>query len=42
VRFDPETDYFGVMTKDGTPKTFFKPDPAQHGYESNLDYFNAQ
>jgi hypothetical protein len=42
VRFDPETDYFGVMTKDGTPRTFFRPDPAQHGYPTNLDYFNAQ
>ena len=42
VRFDPATDYFGVMTKDGTPRTFFRPDPAQHGYPTNLDYFNAQ
>ncbi|WP_157756646.1 hypothetical protein [Plantactinospora sp. KBS50] len=42
VRFDPQTDYFGVMTKDGTPRTFFRPDPAQHGYPTNLDYFNAQ
>ncbi len=42
VRFDPATDYFGVMTKDGTPKTFFRPDPAKHGYPTNLDYFNAQ
>ncbi|MFC3384354.1 outer membrane protein assembly factor BamB family protein [Couchioplanes azureus] len=42
VRFDPETDYFGVMTKDGTPRTFYKPDPEQHGFPTNLDYFNAQ
>ncbi len=42
VRFDPATDYFGVMTQNGTPRTFFKPDPAQHGYASNLDYFLAQ
>ncbi|HEX8347157.1 MAG TPA: polymorphic toxin-type HINT domain-containing protein, partial [Actinoplanes sp.] len=42
VRFDPNTDYFGVMTRDGTPKTFFVPDPTKHGYATNLDYFNAQ
>jgi pyocin large subunit-like protein len=42
VRFDPVTDNFGVMTKAGTPRTFFRPDPAQHGYSTNLDYYNAQ
>ncbi|SPC10167.1 hypothetical protein CT19431_240047 [Cupriavidus taiwanensis] len=24
------------------PKTMFRPDPAQHGYPTNMDYFNAQ
>jgi pyocin large subunit-like protein len=42
VRFDPATDAFGVMDKAGSPRTFYKPDPAQHGYSTNLDYFNAQ
>ena len=42
VRFDPDTNYFGVMKADGTPKTFFVPDPAQHGYPTNMDYYNAQ
>jgi pyocin large subunit-like protein len=42
VRFDPSTNAFGVMDKTGTPRTFYKPDPAKHGYATNLDYFNAQ
>lgn len=40
--YDPSSDTFAVKTKDGAPKTMFKPDPAQHGYATNLDYFNAQ
>ncbi len=42
VRYDPGTNTFGVMDKSGAPRTFYKPDPAQHGHPSNLDYFNAQ
>ena len=42
VRFDPTTDTFGVMDANGAPRTMFKPDPAVHGYPTNLDYFNAQ
>ncbi|WP_415877870.1 hypothetical protein [Burkholderia diffusa] len=40
--YDPLTNTFAVKTQDGAPKTMFKPDPAQHGYPTNLDYFNAQ
>lgn len=42
VRFDPTTNAFGVMDKTGAPRTFYVPDPAKHGYPTNLDYFNAQ
>ena len=42
VFFDPATDTFAVQGANNAPKTMFKPDPAQHGYPSNLDYFNAQ
>jgi len=42
VRFDPATNAFGVMDKTGAPRTFYIPDPAKHGYRTNLDYFNAQ
>lgn len=42
VVYDPTRNIFGVMDSTGAPKTYFKPDPAQHGYPTNLDYFNAQ
>jgi RHS repeat-associated protein len=42
VRYDPATNIFGVMDSTGAPRTFFKPDPAKHGYPTNMDYFNAQ
>ena len=42
VRFDPVTETFGVMDKHGVPRTFYVPDPAEHGFPTNLDYFNAQ
>ncbi|WP_153077056.1 hypothetical protein [Paraburkholderia bonniea] len=40
--YDPSTNTFAVKTKDGAPKTMFKPNPTRHGYSTNLDYFNAQ
>jgi hypothetical protein len=42
VRYNPDTNTFGVMDASGAPRTFFKPDPAVHGYPTNLEYFNAQ
>jgi filamentous hemagglutinin len=42
VRYDPATQAFGVVKPDGTIRTYYKPDPAVHGYSTNLDYFNAQ
>lgn len=42
VRFDPTTDAFGVVSANGTIRTYYVPDPAVHGYSTNLDYFNAQ
>ncbi len=42
VRYHAETNTFGVMTKDGALRTMFKPEAEQHGYENNLEYFNAQ
>jgi RHS repeat-associated protein len=42
VRYDPSSNIFGVMDSAGAPRTYFKPDPAQHGLPTNLDYFNAQ
>ncbi|UMP02495.1 polymorphic toxin-type HINT domain-containing protein [Amycolatopsis sp. EV170708-02-1] len=42
VRFNPRTNEFGVMDPSGVPRTYFIPNPATHGYPTNLDYFNAQ
>jgi len=42
VRYNPVTDEFGVMSRGGSIRTYYKPDPAVHGKGSNLDYFNAQ
>jgi pyocin large subunit-like protein len=42
VRFDPATDAFGVVMPDGTIRTYYKPDPAVHGYPRNLDYYHSQ
>jgi hypothetical protein len=42
VRFNPETDEFGILSSDGHIITYYKPDPRVHGYPTNLDYFYAQ
>ncbi|MBB3644211.1 filamentous hemagglutinin [Rhizobium sp. BK619] len=42
VLYNPTTNTFAVKSSDGTPRTMFRPDPAEHGYPTNLDYFNAQ
>jgi RHS repeat-associated protein len=42
IRYNPGTNTFGVMDKAGSPRTFYKPDPALHKQGSNLDYFHAQ
>jgi hypothetical protein len=42
VRYDPTTDAFGVVSSNGSIRTYYVPDPNVHGYPTNLDYFNAQ
>jgi hypothetical protein len=42
VRYDPNTDEFGVASRDGIIRTYYKPDPSVHGYPTNMDYYNAQ
>jgi filamentous hemagglutinin len=42
VRYNPFTNTFGVRAPNGEPRTFYKPDPAEHGFATNLDYFHAQ
>ncbi|MBN9491573.1 MAG: hypothetical protein J0H44_30415 [Alphaproteobacteria bacterium] len=40
--YDPITNIFGAYNANGTTRTFYKPDPALHGYPTNMDYWNAQ
>ena len=40
--YDPVTEAFGAYNPTGTTRTFYIPDPAKHGYPTNLDYWNAQ
>jgi hypothetical protein len=42
VRYNPDTDEFGLVSPDGVIYSYYKPDPAEHGYDTNLEYFNAQ
>lgn len=42
VLYNPATNVFAVKTKDGIPRTVFKPNPSGHNFNTNLEYFNAQ
>jgi predicted phage tail protein len=42
VRFNPTTNEFGIISKNGNIRTYYKPNPSIHGESSNLEYFNAQ
>jgi filamentous hemagglutinin len=39
VRLNPATDEFGILSRSGFIRTYFKPDPAVHGRPTNIDYF---
>lgn len=38
--YDPKTNIFASFNKDGTAKTFHKPDPRTYRRPTNLDYWN--
>ena len=40
--YNPSTNTFAVRTVDGLPRTMFKPSPAEHGYPTNIDFWNAK
>jgi len=42
VRYNTKTQEFGVISKNGNIRTYYKPNPSVHGKPTNLDYFNAQ
>jgi pyocin large subunit-like protein len=42
VRYDQTADVFGVKAGDGFIKTCYIPDPARHGFPTNLDYYLSE
>jgi len=42
VMYHEASNTFAVRGADGAPRTMFRPDPAKHGYKTNLEYFHAQ
>ena len=42
LRYDPTTDEFGVLGKSGYIKTYYKPDPTTHGFQTNWEYFEYE
>ena len=42
VRYDPTTQEFGVLDADGYIKTYYKPNPARHGFRTNQEYFEYE
>src|SRR3954463_4057162 len=42
IRYNVATEEFGVISAKNVIRTYFTPDPAEHGYASNLDYYHAQ
>jgi len=42
VIYNAENNVIGIKSADGTPRTMFKPNPSQHGFLTNLEYFYAQ
>lgn len=40
VRYDHTTNEFGILSSGDVIRTYFKPDPTDHGFSTNLDYFN--
>jgi len=39
LRYNPDTNTLGIMSKDGVMNTMFKPDPAKHRFPNNWEYF---
>ena len=40
--YDKKTNTFASYNKDGTTRTFYKPDPSIHKYKTNADYWEDQ
>lgn len=42
VIYNAEINVIGIRSADGAARTMFKPEPSQHGFSTNLEYFYAQ
>lgn len=42
IRFNPKTNEFGILSNDKFVRTYYKPDPAEHGFATNMEYFLNQ
>ena len=42
VFYNPQKNWFAVVSYKGQIRTFYRLDPKIHGYKSNVEYFNAQ
>ena len=42
VRYNEVTEEFGILSAANVIRTYYKPDPAIHGFPSNLHYFWAE
>jgi pyocin large subunit-like protein len=40
--WEPSTNMFGAYNGDGSTRTFYRPDPAKHGCQSNEAYWASQ
>ena len=40
--YNPSTNTFAVTTKEGLPRTMFKPSPSEHGFSTNLEFWNSK
>lgn len=40
--YDVGSNTFAVRVADGVPRTMFRPDPATHGFQSNIDFWNSK
>ncbi|QBK05304.1 filamentous hemagglutinin N-terminal domain-containing protein [Hylemonella gracilis] len=40
--YNPTTNIFAVRTVDGLPRTMFRPNPASHRFNSNMDFWNSK
>lgn len=42
IRFNPASNEFGVLSRSGIIRTYYKPNIRIHGMATNLDYFRAE